>query len=57
MKTYTVDVTRTTYADAYFEVDAESRAEAEAKALQKAYDHSWSCREAEYDVTNVEEPK
>lgn len=54
MDTYRVQVTRTGYASAQFKVAARSRNEACRLALEKAGDHSFSERDADYDIENVE---
>ena len=52
---YIVGVTRTSYASLEFEVEANSKEEAEDKALDMAYNTGWDEDTADYDVEYTEE--
>ena len=54
---YKVEVCRTVFAFETFEVEANSKEEAEDTAIQMAYDTSFSDGNVEYEISNVEEKK
>lgn len=52
---YIVGVVRTSYASLEFEVEANSKEEAEEKAMDKAYNTSWDEDTADYDIEYIDE--
>lgn len=53
MRKFNVTVLRTAWCD--FEVEAMNEMEAEKKAEELAYNHSWGSEDAEYTIDDVEE--
>lgn len=57
MPKFNVTVSRAGYSSADFEVEAKSETEAEQKALEKAGNHEFREKDANYEVDNVAEVK
>jgi hypothetical protein len=54
MPLYSVTVTRTTYAEHVFEIEAKDELMAYLQALSKACDTEWNTDRAEYEVDDIE---
>ena len=52
---YEVDITRVSYANITFSVEANSQEEAKELALDQAYNTGWCEDSAEYEVNSIEE--
>ncbi len=55
MRTFEVQITRTTFSDKTFKVEAETEEQAYDIALQQAYDTEFSNGNAEYEIDFIEE--
>ena len=53
-KTYTVAITRTSFATAQFEVEASNEEEAIEKSFEKAYNHEFSSCGADCEISYIE---